>query len=118
MILSIRNVSRFAYPTIALAWFVLFIGLFAPIGFHRLGVLVPIVWLGSGVAISAAFRCPRRHGSTTTLGGKYYEPAYAPFWTPASCPTCHLDFRDKAFWSRGNRNLRADWLVISGRGTK
>jgi uncharacterized C2H2 Zn-finger protein len=118
MILSIRNVSRFGSPVVALAWLAAFIGIVGNIGLRALGVVFPIVWIGGGAATMMLFRCPRCHGSTTSVAGSRFAPTYAPIWTPPSCPRCHLDFRDKTFWSPGNRKLRADWLLLTGRRMK
>jgi hypothetical protein len=66
----------------------------------------------------ALFRCPRCHGSTATRSGSYFEGVFAPFWTPRRCGRCQLDFRDKTFWSPGNRRLRTDWLLAATKRAK
>lgn len=112
MVLSIRNVSRFGYPLLAVAWFVSFIIGVGVFGQRFFGMA--FLWFLIGAATVFLFRCPRCRASSITMGGNLlWGAAYAPFWTPRSCPKCGLDFRDKTFWSTGNRRLRSDWLLLT-----
>src|ERR1700761_4805978 len=98
MWLSIRNVSRFSSPLLALA----LLGLWVTVLSFRLtpgwvalaawfGVVATALWLSIW-----AFRCPRCHASTVATSGKWWWGAWAaPFWTPRRCPQCHLEFRDR-----------------------
>jgi hypothetical protein len=117
MIFSIRNVSRFGLPLFGLAWFATFVAtVFWSIGVSaRIAalVLLQITYFGGALAlVLTLFRCPRCRAMTVTTGGGRFDMTLAPFWTPAACPRCSLDFRNRAFWSPDNPKLRSDWLLL------
>jgi hypothetical protein len=108
MVLSIRNLSRFADPSIILAWAAICI-----LQASRLGLFLDFaVFLVGTLANQLLFRCPRCRTSTvmSPRGG-----FLAPIWTPERCTQCSLDFRDRTFWSPDNHKLRVVWLEQQAR---
>jgi hypothetical protein len=81
----------------------------------------PHSWPGHPLAFwdrrGLVFRCPQCHATTLAAFGRLenglpYSVSFPPFWTPRTCSKCGLDFTNRTFWARDNKDLRDLWVAM------